>query len=87
MLGDKPAELHAYRGDEIRWDIEGDDAHFQFCDETLFGTFYETGSQKQSLTLTVTNDANKGEHCYAVFCTTRAIGYAEQFSPPVIIID
>jgi hypothetical protein len=79
-------EVSVARGDTVVWQAPADrDIYFQFMDEELTGTFTEELLEGESLTLVIGNDADEGDHPYAVF-VHGARAYAEGESPPRMII-
>ncbi len=75
--------VKAKKRDKITWKAEGTDVYFQFMDEQLFGRSKDHG---KNLTLTVTDNARRGSHFYAVFCLADCT-FATGNSPPEIIIE
>lgn len=78
--------ITAKRGEKITWVAEGTDAYFQFMGNKLFGNYTRTLKDGKKLTLVVGNNARKGIHYYAVFCTAD-MEYAEGESPPQIGVE
>ncbi len=80
-------EIFVARGDTVVWQApENRDIYFQFMDEELTGVFTQEVLQGESLTLIVGNEAEAGEHPYAVFVHGARV-YAAGDSPPTMIID
>ncbi len=80
-------EIFVARGDTVVWQApENRDIYFQFMDEDLTGVFTQEVLQGESLTLIVGNEAEAGEHPYAVFVHGARV-YAAGDSPPTMIID
>jgi hypothetical protein len=78
--------VKASKGEKIVWTAAGSDVHFQFCDSTVFGTYYAVIKAGDKLTLTVQPTAKPGNYPYAAFCVKEK-EFARGDSPPIIIIE
>jgi hypothetical protein len=79
-------EITVARGDTVVWTApENRDIYFQFMDEEITGTFTAELLQGESLTVVIGNDANTGDHPYAVFVHEARV-FAQGESPPRMII-
>jgi len=79
-------EIVVSRGDTVVWYAPAErDIYFQFMTEELTGTFTQEVLSGEYLRSTVGEQAEAGEHPYAVF-VHEAREYAQGQSPPVMII-
>ncbi len=80
-------EIFVARGDTVVWQApENRDIYFQFMDDDLTGVFTQEVLRGETLTLIIGNEAEPGEHPYAVFVHEARV-YAAGDSPPTMIID
>ena len=79
-------EIFVARGDTVVWQApDNRDIYFQFMDEELTGVFTQEVLQGETLTLIVGNEAETGDHPYAVFVHEARV-YAAGDSPPRMIV-
>ena len=79
-------ELRTKKGESVVWEAEDSDIYFQFHDAKLFGEHTVVLKKGQKLKLKVGENAPKGSHVYAAFFIEDR-EYAEENSPPIIIVE